>query len=427
MSASLVANTANLACHLASSDGRAFDLLAFFTDLLKSSSGKQRICDCKEVPVGDLPIVADVTIYALNSDAKIVVEKLAHYKGSRQLTEGVQWSLEGSMLRIDVDISSFADATGAKPAGKSVVLVKVNKAVPPVVMIGLVLKSTGGAAWPALVSPGRVASSVRDASEALTPSRRLVMDGQTPMTDDLHRRSDLEGGATFFGRALFVDPTDRQRVRIVFYPNSYDGNVFTTDLTVFDVAVKLTIEYLEEEDARVRRLREKRALAQHKVLARNATTEEGVDGTRGEPVVTIYFDADQDLGPIELDDMFHSTGSKSVRAILVSECKALCGNLDVRLTATRAALEIPTEQEVYVAVRSYLFPVGKDFGQVELDQVREYVLSQYPSLFRASRDQRQAVKQMTWSCARQYMINTMLDLPETIVEDDVIRGIIPSR
>lgn len=376
----------------------------------------------------ELPYTASLKL--MNVGAAIhpakTLDALRQYTESHVLVEGdasVHWTLKGeNAVCIKVDCSSFPEKVAHSPTGGTVKLLRLNTSMSQLLRVELNITCPGQATFPSsylkrISNPElsdasshaddltadesgedalvRLSSDPDGGSARASVARQLRMGSVTS-------ESVPGGGPTFGGiafsqspgrvrgvvaldEALTVDTVQRQQIRLLFYPEKYDGNLFKRDFSLLgDVGVQLTIEIADEDDPRVVPKKEPKRPVSHSFSLHNAgkagnrraqqkavnVTVDLEDSVRTEKCLVISFNGDETHEAVDMERLLVESGYSGSKmgvgiggdqgsSLTVANCSNFVkANYIVNLSVVRVVIPIPTEREVYIAVNSFFCQRG---------------------------------------------------------------------
>ncbi|CAD2218971.1 hypothetical protein ADEAN_000646400 [Angomonas deanei] len=398
-----------------SSNTNHYDLLTLFIDLRKRDGVD--FAKCNDGHIGALPISIDLkltSLQVLGGPEKIISSLLA-VDGSHQLGNYTVWSVEGQLLRLDVDISNF-HALCADDPGAELEKVKAGR-IGRSCLLNMTIKHSpdSGGSWTgqAVARQLNMNSMTPRNSVSRRGSTGSVEMSPTPTKGEWALRADLEGQFEEVSEALCVDTSVTTATKIIFFPEMYSGNIFMTDITLFsEIAAHISIEIMAEGDPRLAR---RSRLFQSDPI--NLRVEEIDFKPRRQPAVVLTFNAEEIFGTVD-DVMLMKMGGKS-NAQLVSNCsKFRIGCYVIDFSATRAGASMPTEKEVYDYVSTELGPLGEALECMNVDQVYRLLEEKFSYFHHVASDNEvNLFKMRVWSCLRLYTIHTLMHYPPPNLDD----------
>ncbi|CCW62427.1 unnamed protein product [Phytomonas sp. EM1] len=394
------------------------------------------IASCVEGTIEGLPIILTMKVHNFGIiKPDLVVQAMKNFTGSRQLDRDTRWSIEDTMLRLDVDLSHFSELTEKAPKGELVKLLQLkNVKLADQCRVNLLITSTGKIEWPLI-------QSQRNNSPNPLPPQPCI-DFPTRPEINLEMSEELGARRERISDALTVDASKLSDVKVIFYPKYNRGNVFSTSISLFNgITIRILIETVRIGDYRIKRKKEASLSPKQPI---NVKLKVCASTPRKEKSLTVRFNANESHGVVDLGGIpeFHALGASGGsspasfpqaqahhRVHRVAECsKAREDIFIVDFIAVRAAAELPTERELYISTHNHLHSVTEFTSDLNMEAVRAQLLMEYPYMQTADLEEQQKFSLLVWGCVREYAVNQILGLPHSMLKDEsnLLTKIIPA-
>ncbi|KEG14476.1 hypothetical protein DQ04_00441010 [Trypanosoma grayi] len=362
---------------------RGTRLLTLLINLAAKMNGKE-IAKAQNARIEDLPVLLDLTVGLFDLSVEKNIAAVVAFKDLVDVGKNTKWVVEGTLLKIEIDLSSGPEMSRNHKLGTKHVIASIRANTP----IGqskcratLKLQCEGGGSWPAMLSPRSVVDFGDDTSPPGIVARALQFSPSVSlarMTDSpgaYPGMIELDDFVTLDLRSLPV-----VKLRLNMYRKTGQFVKFTGDI-LSGIGVSLVVQCCGESDSPTNRRR-----GEGKAV--NMWAHEEITPS-GEEVLVVEFDSTKESGPRNGARCMISNASRlSVKNRYV-----------VDFTAIGPISFLPSFSEVYNSVCRFLDPNPNPLLTLSMPDVRAHVASDFP-LRTVSRE----LKNLVWQAVRLYII-----------------------
>ncbi|KAH8609437.1 hypothetical protein ERJ75_001188100 [Trypanosoma vivax] len=352
---------------------------------LASRGALQSVAHARGVPIGDLPVSLLLVVGIFGTTAgKGIVEA-----GRETVTELVEvgpntrWMVEGTTLKIIVDLSDGPLCSASGKSGSSVVLASVPanmKLFNTPYRVNFKLMCNSGVEWPMLLSPRTVSKSMdransphaipRELRYSLSPSVAREGDGLS-VAEKLMPLSDY----------IALDESKHPFVRLLVDIKGTDGKGMRFEgKTPSGINITLSLQRLSSEDA-------KQVTSLAAQTSFNVSAFVDTDAT-GREFLVIEMDVSKPSSSEHHDQ-------QSVASVLAMR---VGGDYVLNFTATDPTVRLPSFEEMYKSVCRLLDPVPDSLPSLNMDAVRSSLMPDVPD-----QHARCEINNIIWEAVRLYV------------------------
>lgn len=387
-----ISNASNVTCHYTSPQSH----LLLFINLFVPQDNKRIFASCTNSEIDGLPLTIDLSLGLCGHSRAFqkALETLSETQKPFYLDKAneVKWSISDSLLCLDIDMTNFPQKV-AESTKETTILLQLSYLWKSFLQLHLKLKAPSSAKWSLLSN---------------SPNDGCAMT-QVQTTPSLHTQNGelMEpDGLTHIFDMLYADTTCFNSIRLLFFPFYMEGSRYTTSFQLLrhlgvqlDIVANKTISSTTTSA----RTRNKSKLQRKKTRPPFNVVPRFDDPFSELPKATLELDFDATHSPIvEEEEIDAYTKGSSI----IANCNEMpLGPFLISLIVTRNKISSPTDGEIEAAVGAYVTKhCDSDIYRLDTTACWRHVVSHYPEMAWADKDEQKKFHYQIWAVMRQYIL-----------------------